>query len=164
MIVETKLVLRPLPSTRKGTRPWWDLIREASPIYVNIKCIELKHTHMHKLLTYSGNKIHSFRAFNMFILILKHIYSCRDQIDKNTYLERSFSHNQLHRCNIPPNHRPVCSSISQHHSHPLSWAWFPQGIRNTSRLIHSQGYKITQPSQHIWVYQAARRWKGWILS
>ena len=39
---------------------------------------------------------------------------------------------------------------------PPSWALFPQGKRNTSRLTHSQGYYKIQPSQHSWVYQAAK--------
>ena len=37
---------------------------------------------------------------------------------KNTYLIKDSSRNQLHRCNVPPNHRPACSLISQQCCHP----------------------------------------------
>ena len=39
---------------------------------------------------------------------------------------------------------------------PPSWALFPQGIRNTIRVTHSQGYNKTQAFQHSWVYQATK--------
>ena len=77
-------------------------------------------------------------------------------VDKNTYLEEILSHNQLCRYNIPPNHRPVCSLISQQHFHPRVGHDFLQGSGSTSRLIHSQGCKQTQPSHHSWVSQAVR--------
>ena len=37
---------------------------------------------------------------------------------KNTYLIKDLSRNQLRRCNVPPNHRPACSLISQQRYHP----------------------------------------------
>ena len=47
-------------------------------------------------------------------------YDCRHKLGKNTYLINNLSLNQLRRCNVPPNHRLVCSLISQQRCHP----WF----------------------------------------
>ena len=62
---------------------------------------------------------------------------------KNTYLHKSSSCNQLRRCNVPPNHRKVCSSISQKHCHPRAGH---DSLRNKGqcRLTHSQGLPISQ--------------------
>ena len=79
-------------------------------------------------------------------------YDCRHKLGKNTYLIKNLSCNQLHHCNVPPNHRPVCSSISQQHCHPRDGHDSPRN-KGLSRLTHSQKYTI-QPSQHSWVYQA----------
>ena len=65
---------------------------------------------------------------------------------------KNLSQNQLRHCNVPPNHRPVCSLISQKHCHP--WARHDssrnKGLR---RFTHSQRY-TSRPSQHSWGYQA----------
>ena len=45
-------------------------------------------------------------------------YNCRYKLGKNTYIIENLFRNQLHRCNVPPNHRPACSLISQQHCHP----------------------------------------------
>ena len=111
---------------------------------------------MHTLLPYIDSKtIHS---------IIRHVhrnplnskYSCRDEIDKNTYLMKNSSCNQLRRCNVPPNHRTVCSLVSQQHCHPRAGHDCLWEYGNTSRLIHSQGCNQTQLSQHSWVSHAAR--------
>ena len=39
-------------------------------------------------------------------------------MDKTTYLKMNSFRNQLRCCNIPPNHRPACSLISQQCFHP----------------------------------------------
>ena len=39
-------------------------------------------------------------------------------MDKITYLMKKSFRNQLRHCNIPPNHRPACSLISQQRCHP----------------------------------------------
>ena len=51
--------------------------------------------------------------------------------------------NQLRRCNVPPNHRPSCSSISQQHCHPQARH---DSSRNKGqcRLTHNQGFPISQ--------------------
>ena len=56
---------------------------------------------------------------------------------KITYLMKALLCNQLRRCNVPPNHRPVCSLISQQRCHPRAGH---DSLRNkgTSRLTHSQ--------------------------
>ena len=63
---------------------------------------------------------------------------------KNTYLERSLSRNQLCCCNVPPNHRPVCSSVSQQHCHPQAGH---DSTRNKGKLVGSHIAKDTQLSQ-----------------
>ena len=65
------------------------------------------------------------------------------QIVKNTYLKQNLSHNQLHRCNVPPNHRQACSSISQQHYHPQA-ARDSSRNKGQSRITHSQGTPINQ--------------------
>ena len=50
-------------------------------------------------------------------------------MSKITYLMKNSIRNQLHRCNVPPNHRPACSLISQQHYHP-ELGMILQGIRN----------------------------------
>ena len=74
------------------------------------------------------------------------------KMDKITYLMMNSFCNQR---NIPPNHRPVCSLISQQRCHPRARHDSPRN-KGTSRLTHSQGYTNTQPSQHSWVYQAIK--------
>ena len=85
--------------------------------------------------------------------------------DKITYLMRNSFRNQLRHCNVPPNHRPACSLISQQHCHP----WAGHGSSRNKELtgLHiakvttPQGYTVgffrwttDQPSQQSWVYQA----------
>ena len=61
------------------------------------------------------------------------------KMNKSTYLMMNSICNQLRRCNVPPNHRPACSSISQQRFHPRAGH---DSLRNkgTNRLTHSQGY------------------------
>ena len=94
-------------------------------------------------------------------------YDCRSKIDKITYLINNSFRNQLRCCNVPPNHRPVCSLISQQRCHPRAGHDSPRN-KGTSRITHSQGYtkhsqansvgfirpSTRQPSQHGQDYQA----------
>ena len=61
------------------------------------------------------------------------------KMDKITYLMMNSFRNQLRRCNVPPNHRPACSLISQQHCHPRAGHDSPRN-KGTSRITHSQGY------------------------
>ena len=45
-------------------------------------------------------------------------HNCRHKLGKNTYLNKNLFRNQLHRYNVPPNHRPACSLISQQSCNP----------------------------------------------
>ena len=65
-------------------------------------------------------------------------YKCRDEMVKNTYLMKNSSRNQLRRCNVSPNHRPACSSISQQRCHARA-GHDSSGLRVNCRLTHSQG-------------------------
>ena len=62
--------------------------------------------------------------------------------------------NQLRRCNVPPNHRPACSSISQQHFHPRAGH---DSSRNKGQcwLTHSQGFPIRQ-THTLWFYQVVK--------
>ena len=53
-------------------------------------------------------------------------YDCRRKLGKNTYLIENLICNQLRRCNVPPNHRPVCSLVSQQRCHPRAEHDFPR--------------------------------------
>ena len=56
---------------------------------------------------------------------------------KITYFMKALLRNQLRRCNVPPNHIPACSSISQQRCHPRAGHDSPRN-KGTSRLTHSQ--------------------------
>ena len=60
-------------------------------------------------------------------------------------MDEEFTRNQLRRCNVPPNHRPACSSISQQRCHPRA-GHDSSGIRVNCRLAHSQGDAISKPN------------------
>ena len=69
------------------------------------------------------------------------------EMDESTYLMNNSIRNQLRRCNVPPNHRPACSLISQQRCHPRAGHDSPRN-KGTSRLTHSQGYTNTaKPTQ-----------------
>ena len=69
------------------------------------------------------------------------------KMDKITYLMMKSFRNQLRHCNVPPNHRPACSLISQQRCHPRAGHDSPR-IKGTSRLTHSQVYiNIAKPTQ-----------------
>ena len=63
-------------------------------------------------------------------------------MDKITYLMMKLFRNQLGHCNIPPNHRPACSSTSQQRCHPRA-GHDPPRNKGTSRLTHSQDTQNT---------------------
>ena len=80
-------------------------------------------------------------------------------MDKITYLMMNLIHHQLRRCNVPPNHRLACSSISQHTATP-ELGMIPLRIRVNVGLHIAKGRKsatniagfikpsTTRPSQH----------------
>ena len=113
---------------------------------VEIKCIEVEHAHMNIyraqmqiFIIRSGNNTHSYKhSFNMFIMIINRKYGCRSKMNKITYLMKKLFRNQLSRCNVPPNHSPACSLISQQRCHPQA-GHDSSGIRVNCRLTHSQG-------------------------
>ena len=59
------------------------------------------------------------------------------------FLMKSLPRNQLRRCNVPPNHRPACSSISQQHFHPRA-RHDSSRTKGQCRLTHSQGFPTSQ--------------------
>ena len=123
----------------------------------------LKHTHMNiyhaqmqSSIRHSRNIIHlSKHSFNMFIIFINRIYSCRSKMDKITYLMMNSIRNQICCCNVPPKHRPACSLISQQCYHPRAGHDSPRN-KGTSRLTHSQGYTKYISKQTSWVYQAIK--------
>ena len=64
------------------------------------------------------------------------------KMDEITYLMKNSIRNQLRRCNVPPNHRPACSSISQQRCHPRGGHDSPRN-KGTSRLTQNTA-KLTQ--------------------
>ena len=69
-------------------------------------------------LSYSGRKHTFIQEFYMFITFIKRKYDYISKINNITYLMMNSFRNQLRRCNVPPNHRPTCSLISQQRYHP----------------------------------------------
>ena len=76
-------------------------------------------------------------------------YKCRDEMVKNTYLIKYSSHNQLCHCNISPNHRPVCSLISQQCCHRQARHDFPRNKEQAGLHIakDTQNSRSTKPTQ-----------------
>ena len=74
----------------------------------------------------------------MFIIIPYTIVIIAEIDWQHLSVNEEFTRNQLRRCNVPPNHRPACSSISQQRCHPRA-GHDSSGIRVNCRLIHSQG-------------------------
>ena len=71
------------------------------------------HTQLSLFIMHIGINMHSHKhSFNMFIISLTVNMVVEVKMDKITYLMMNSFHNQLRRCNIPPNHRPACSLIS----------------------------------------------------
>ena len=98
---------------------------------------------MHNSSTFSGSNTH-IPAFNMFIIIHGTIDIIAEMNNHECLsFNEELSRNQLRRCNVPPNHRPVCSSISQKHYHP--WAGHDSSRnKGQCRLTHRQGLPISQ--------------------
>ena len=85
------------------------------------------------------------------------------KMDKITYLMKKSFHNQLRRCNLPPNHRPTCSLISQQRCHPRAKHDSPRN-KGTSRLTHSQGYTKHRQSNTVGFIRPSRSWERLMLS
>ena len=83
--------------------------------------------------------------------------SCRSKMHKITYLMKKSFRNQLRRCNVPPNHRPVCSLISQQCCHPQAGHDSPRN-KVLSRFTHIQGTQINQ-ADTIGFIRLSRRWE-----
>ena len=83
----------------------------------------------------------------MFIIIRKKIdINCRDNVTNITYLlMKNSPRHQLHRCNVPPNHRPACSSISQQRFHPRA-GHDSSKDKGQCRITHSQGTRLAKPT------------------
>ena len=60
---------------------------------------------------------------------------------KNTDLIKNSFRNQLRRCNVPPNHRPVCSLISQQR-------WHPRAGHDSPRNKEQVGLHIAKDTQN----------------
>ena len=105
----------------------WPMKRMLPYHYLSGKLAPWTYTHKNWML-WSKTCIHCYhtteakpyiQAFSMFIILIKQQNTiCRDEIVKNTYLMNNLSPNQLRHCNLPPNHRPVCSLIFQQPYHP----------------------------------------------
>ena len=72
---------------------------------------------------------------------MKGKYDCRHKLGKNNYLIKSLFCNQLHHYNVPPNHRPAFSLISQERYHPRAGHDSPR----TKKLA---GLHIAKDNQH----------------
>ena len=123
---------------------------------------------MHFTCTYTTEAIHLFNTFNMFIIHKSSSYSGRGKYTREmqlyTYLIIELARNYLCRCNVPPNHRAVCSSITQQHCHPRPGRDSTRNKGNTSKLTHSQGYTKLGQANTVGFIRITWSWKGWMLS
>ena len=120
---------------------------------------------MQLFIIHSGSNIHSYKhSFNLFITFIKGKHDCRSKIDKITYLMKNLFRNQLRRCNVPPNHTPTCSLISQQRCHPRAGHDSPRNKEQVGLHIAVDTQNTAKP-QHSWVYQAINKiakptWSG----
>ena len=128
------------------------------------ECIEVEHTQMQLFIIHNRNNTHSYNhSFNMFITFINRKYGCRSKIGKITYLMKNSFRNQLRHCNVPPNHRPACSLISQWCCHPQDGHDSPRN-KGTSRLTHSQGYTRHNQGNIVGFIRPSRSGKSLMLS
>ena len=66
---------------------------------------------------------------------------------KITYLIKNSSHNQLRRCNVPPNHRLACSLISQQRCHPRAGHDSPRNKEQVGLHIAKNTQNTAKPTQ-----------------
>ena len=112
------------------------------------ECIEVEHTQMQLFIIHSGSNIHSYKhSFDMFITFINRKCDCRSKIDKITYLIKNSFRNQLRRCNVPPNHRPVCSLISQQRCHPRAGHDSPRNSEQAGLHIAKDTQNIAKTTQ-----------------
>ena len=62
-------------------------------------------------------------------------YEFRHKLGKNTYVIKNLFCKQLHCYNVPPNHRPACSLISQQRFHPRAGHDSPRNMGTTGLHI-----------------------------
>ena len=117
---------------------------------------------MHKELSFSGSKLHLIKHsthFNMFIII--HINNTVAWVITQEYLSSNEApHNQLCPCNFPPNHRPVCSLISQQHCHPQDGHDSPRKRKLAGSHIAKDMSKLSQAKAMFGFIRLPRGWKG----
>ena len=68
-------------------------------------------------------------------------------MNKITYLIKKLFCNQLRRYNVPPNHRPACSLISQQCYHPQAGHDSPRNKEQASLDIAKATQNIAKPTQ-----------------
>ena len=119
-----------------------------------LRCV-IHHNKMHNS-SIIQRKQHVPSSIHMFIKIHKTIDSIAEITRSRLliFFMKSLPCNQLCRYNVPPNHRPACSSISQQHCHPRA-GHDSSKDKGQCRLTHSQG--TPSANQHSWVYQALNK-------
>ena len=119
------------------------------------------HARMQLSIRHSGNIIHSSKPSTCSLHPLTVNIVAEVKMDKITYLMMNSFRNQLRRCNVPPNHRPACSLISQQRCHPRAGHDSPRN-KGTSRLTHSQGYTKHSQANKVGFIRPSRSWEGLI--
>ena len=115
---------------------------------------------MHKCLTHNGSKSIPFKrlACSSFSLTTNTIAEMK--YTRILILWRSSSRNQLCHCNVPPNHSPMCSLISQQHCHPWDGHDFPRKRKLAGSHIAKDMSKHSQAKAMLGFIRLLRGWKG----
>ena len=131
------------------------------------RCIEVEHTQMQSSIKHSNNYLSDIAESTYIHTSIHSTCSSHSltenmvaevKMDKITYLMKKSFRNQLRRCNVPPNHRPACSLISQQRYHPRAGHDSPRN-KGIAGLHIAKDTQNTQPSQQSWVYQAIGSWR-----
>ena len=90
---------------------------------------------------------HSYKHSTCSSYSLNNKYKYIDEMVKITYLVKNSSRNQLRRCNVPPNHRPACSLISQQCCHPRAGHDSPRNKEQAGLHIAKDTKNTAKPTQ-----------------
>ena len=105
---------------------------------------------------------HSYRQWKQNISITIHAYmdqhlTCitsfineyyyKHKLGKNTYLIKNLFRIQLRHYNVPPNHKPACSLISQQRCHPRARHDSPRNEEQAGLHVARDTQNIAKPTQ-----------------
>ena len=97
----------------------------------------------HSFVIHNGNHIHFYKHSTCSLHSLTVNIVAEVKMDKTTYLKMNSFRNQLRCYNVPPNHRPTRSLISQQRCHPRAGHDSPRNKGTTGLHVAKDTQKHT---------------------